>query len=104
MATRQIGTSADLGINSHTGTLAEEIAHQLGEYTDEHDLDAIERDYRDSIARVLPEGITLYGDTLYSDRDDDLDLNDIRDTLDSIPESESFWSLVEKHATTGRQS
>jgi len=94
---RQIGTSTELGINSHTGTLHEEITHQLGEHAGEHDIDAIERDYRGAIGAVLPRGVWLSGDTLYSDRDDDLDLTDIRDTLDTIPASEDFWSIAEKH-------
>jgi len=64
---RQIGTSTELGINSHTGTLHEEITHQLGEHAGEHDIDAIERDYRDAIGAVLPRGVWLSGDTLYSD-------------------------------------
>ena len=97
MSTRQIGTSTELGINSHTGTLHEEITHQLGEHAGEHDIDAIERDYRGAIGAVLPRGVWLSGDTLYSDRDDDLDLTDIRDTLDTIPASEDFWSIAEKH-------
>jgi len=88
--TRAIGTSTDLGINSHTGTLNEEITHQL-------DIHAIEQEYRNTIA-VLPEGISLHGDTLYSDRGDDLELEDIRDALDTIPEAEGFWAIVEKHA------
>jgi len=33
MTTRQIRTSTDLDINSPTGTLSEEITHQLGEHT-----------------------------------------------------------------------
>ena len=61
--TRAIGTSTDLGINSHTGTLNDEIAHDLGEYAPEHDVDALEQDYREAIADVLPEGISLHGDT-----------------------------------------
>ncbi len=97
MATRQIGTSTDLGINSHTGTLHEEITHDLGEYVDEHDIDAIEADYRDAIGAVLPCGVWLSGETLYSNRDDNLGLGFIRNTLESIPASEDFWSIVEKH-------
>jgi len=102
--TRAIGTSTDLGINSHTGTLNEEITHQLDIHANEHDIHAIEHDihaieqeYRNTIA-VLPEGISLHGDTLYSDRGDDLELEDIRDALDTIPEAEGFWAIVEKHA------
>ncbi len=71
MTTRQIGTSTDLGINSHTGTLHEEITHNLGEYAGEYDIDAIEADYRSAIAAVLPRGVWLSGETLYSNRDDD---------------------------------
>jgi len=88
--TRAIGTSTDRGINSHSGTLIQEITHDLGEYAPKHDIDAI--------TAVLPEGISLHGDTLYSDRGDDLELDDIRDTLDTIPEAEGFWAIVEKHA------
>ncbi len=95
--TRAIGTSTDLGINSHTGTLNEEITHQLDIHANEHDIHAIEQEYRNTIA-VLPEGISLHGDTLYSDRGDDLELEDIRDALDTIPEAEGFWAIVEKHA------
>ena len=97
MSTRQIGTSTDLGINSHARTLHEEITHDLGEYAGEHDIDAIEADYRDAIAAVLPRGVWLSGENLYSDRDDDLELGFIRNTLESIPESEDFWSIAEKH-------
>ncbi len=97
MSTRQIGTSTDLGINSHSGTLHEEITHQLGEHAGEHNIDAIEADYRYSIGIVLPNGVWLSGDTLYSDRDDDLELGFISNTLESIPASEDFWSIVEKH-------
>ncbi len=95
MSTRQIGTSTDIGINSHTGTLNEEIAHQLGEYANEHDIDAIEQDYRDAIAAALPEGVSLHGETLYSDRDDDVELDDLRD---SVCDGIDFWAITEKHA------
>jgi len=86
---RQIGTSTDLGINSQGRTLHEEITHDLDEYAGEHDIDAI--------AAVLPRGVWLSGETLYSDRDDDLELGFIGNTLESIPASEDFWSIVEKH-------
>jgi len=102
--TFEIGTSTDLGINSHTGTLHEEITHQLGEYAGEHDIDAIEADYRDAIAAVLPRGVWLSGETLYSDRDDGLELGFIRNTLESIPASEDFRSIVEKHDFEAQRS
>ncbi len=94
---RQIGTSTDLGINSQGRTLHDEITHDLDEYAGEHNINAIEADYRDAIAAVLPRGVWLSGETLYSDRDDDLELGFISNTLESIPASEDFWSIVEKH-------
>lgn len=96
-ATHEIGTSADLGINSHAGALNEEITHQLGEYASEHDIDAIEQDYRDAIAEVLPEGVSLCGETVYSDRAIEVSRDDLNDLRDSVCDGIDFWAITERH-------
>lgn len=96
-ATHEIGTSTDLGINSHTGTLNEEITHQLGEYAGEHDIDAIESEYRDAIADVLPWGVRLCGETVYSDRAIEVSRDDLADLRESVCDGIDFWAIAEKH-------
>jgi len=105
MTTRQIGTSTDLGINSQGRTLHEEITHQLGEHAGEHDIDAIEADYRDAIAAVLPSGVWLSGDVVYGcteDTGDDLDL--LADLRDAVCDGVDFWVVVNRHAYQGVQA
>ncbi len=66
------------------GLLREQIAATLGVYASKDDVVAIEREVRDAVDAVLPEGVWLRGDLLYTDLDDDLDdlLAEITDQVD----------------------
>ncbi len=52
------------------GLLREQIAATLDVYASKDDVVAIEREVRDAVDAVLPDGVWLRGDLLYTDLDD----------------------------------
>lgn len=79
------------------GSIRDHIADALGEWTADHDMDAIEADYRASLEEVLPLGWTLAGDSLIapvtSAHLTEDETEDLRDAVEAI----DFWSIVERH-------
>ena len=79
------------------GSIRDHIADALGEWTADHDMDAIEADYRESLEEVLPLGWTLAGDSLIapvtSAHLTEDETEDLRDAVEAI----GFWSIVERH-------
>ena len=78
------------------GSIRDHIADALGEWTADHDMDAIEADYRASLEEVLPLGWTLAGDSLIgpvtSAHLTEDETEDLRDAVEAI----DFWSIVER--------
>jgi len=62
---------------------------------DDYDLDAIEAEYREAIDEILPEGVTLEGDTVYGPYPiiAEWDLAETRESLGEI----DFFAIVERH-------
>ena len=79
------------------GSIRDHIADALGEWTADHDMNAIEADYRASLEEVLPLGWTLAGDSLIapvtSAHLTEDETEDLRDAVEAI----DFWSIVARH-------
>ena len=91
--TTSIGTWATV-VGSTYGSMTQDIAGDLGEYAEDHDLDAIETDYRDAINAALPEGVTLAGDEFYGPAHEAIDRDAIREAVEGV----DFWAIAERHA------
>lgn len=85
--------AAELLTGSNVSTITDLVAGALGDYVDEHDVDGIEREYREALQAALPAGWTLAGEFIFAKletRDAELD----RAALDAI----DFWAIAERHA------
>ena len=81
--------------DAHTvSTISDYIASALGEYIADHDVDAIEDEYREALQGILPEGVSLAGDFIYADTDVIVDQDAIREDVEGI----DFWAIVARNA------
>lgn len=62
-------------------------------------IDAIASDYRDAIANVLPEGISLCGDEFIANIDFEsaIDPETGRDEVTEAIDAIDFWAIAERH-------
>lgn len=97
MTTIEIASNAIQYLTSDAqtvSTISDYIASSLGEYAADHDVDAIEDEYREALQGILPEGVTLAGNFLYADADVIVDQDAIREDVKGI----DFWAIVARNA------
>lgn len=66
------------------GTVAGTVTDHLGEFVEEHDVDAIVTEFADEINAVLPDGVSLHGDEFYGPAGQDRDSDAIREAIESV--------------------
>ncbi|MCL2735640.1 MAG: hypothetical protein FWD75_03285 [Propionibacteriaceae bacterium] len=98
MTTREVTSNAlsFLSGSALEGPIGDCVADSLGEYADDYDVAAIERDFRDAIQGILPDGWQLCGDFIYADVDaviTDEEYEDLRDKYSCI----DLDGIIEAH-------
>ena len=95
-ATQQITSNAAVYLldTISNSTIADYIGEALGEYATEHDVAAIEAEYREALDAILPEGASLAGEFVFAEVGTELDREALRESAAEI----DFWAIVERHA------
>jgi hypothetical protein len=84
-----------LNLTDTSLNVRQSVEESLGEFGDEYDVNAIERDYRAAIDAALPEGVTLAGDEFYGPHPiNAAAFAGIEVAVDGV----DFWAIVERHA------
>lgn len=89
MITTEYGTWISFG--GSCTTLEEEVAAAIGKHTDDYDVSAIQKAYREAINNALPDEITLHESTFYGPQP----IKDVN--IIQILDSTNFWKIVGQH-------